>query len=1235
MEGPPPDAVIDPALQELESQPVLAAPAGPPPAPYPDHPLEPPPLVSEDPDYPMNGTAPTAETLHTMADAQTTANERQLNVNDALTYLDAVKAQFNDRPDVYNVFLDIMKEFKSQVIDTPGVIARVATLFHGHPALIQGFNTFLPVGYRIDVGLDALSDLITVTTPTGTVLQSTTMDAHPSPLPPAPPPPEPPLIPVAGPSSDPSWGHIPPSLPPTSIEHTSATPRFGSPEGSSDELERRSLGPAMDYVQRIKTRFHDDPDTYKQFLEILSNHKSTSNNQAEVFAQVEELFKDAPDLAAAFRDFLPGVGSGRPEDLDDYQARGMASLASTSESRSGKRKHPEPPLASSSSQPAKRKRKAGEKERERDREAARVASKSKKTKQSHSQAEPSSSYPYTTVPGPSSPRRNQQNGQGYAPGGDALSNGQSRGGREDPQFFDRVRHALDSRDTYDEFLKLVNLFTQDFIDRARLVRESRSFLGDGELMQQWKEILGWDENMERAAFHREREEAYPPPGRPMPFIDRPSREELNIRYGSYRKLPKDEQNVMCSGRDDMCKAVLNDEWISHPTFATEDAGFVAHKKNIYEDALHRSEEERHEYDFHIDGLVRTIAMLDPIAAKIAQLSAEERAVFKLKPNFGGSGKAIHQRIIKKIYGREAGLEVIQAMQETPALAIPVVHGRLKQKEEEWKRAQQAWNRVWREVDAQDYYKALDHQAISFKAADKKAFTTKAFVNQIEAAMEQQFAKRAILIHPVFARTRPRYQMEYAIADMDVLRDVLKLTFSYLARLSNTQARLDNTKRTWVETRLYNIVRSFFMLPDGWLNVEGGRRLQNGHDNSAQDHGAATNGASGSQKGKSALGSNFSGDLRKHLLKSEQAKSTRAQARSMGSPSPMASRMASPAPPAFDDEMAEPAVDTSASASIGDGVDKRPVRRSFFTNTWFYTLLRMIEVIYSRLARFKAIAYERANNPIYSSRHNLVAQEYGLLPNSPILDDGVSGAQYYELLLESCEKLFDNQIEQHAFEEQMRQMFGLRDAYKIFTIDKVLAAMIKHVQGWEQDGKLDKLVKVLWDERHLDTPTTDDHRKLRRQTEEMLGEENLFRIDWVPDAKVMTFQLLSKDGSSLDDAEIISGRWQSYVESFVAEPDTKGIPTVKMRRPYLHKSLPASRPETPSDVVAQGNLEIKVCVRTYRLFYVSKSEEALWKVSPPPSTEKERVEKRGRQRLEWLDKLKSGEVALGKGVRVRT
>ena len=48
----------------------------------------------------------------------------------------------------------------------------MSNLFNGHPALIQGFNTFLPPGYRIECGTDDNPDAIRVTTPSGTTTQS-------------------------------------------------------------------------------------------------------------------------------------------------------------------------------------------------------------------------------------------------------------------------------------------------------------------------------------------------------------------------------------------------------------------------------------------------------------------------------------------------------------------------------------------------------------------------------------------------------------------------------------------------------------------------------------------------------------------------------------------------------------------------------------------------------------------------------------------------------------------------------------------------------------------------------------------------------------------------------------------------------------------------------------------------------------------------------------------------------
>ena len=63
---------------------------------------------------------------------------------------------------------DAVSPLMNLSIDTPGVIERVSNLFNGHPGLIQGFNTFLPPGYRIECGTDDNPNAIRVTTPSGT-----------------------------------------------------------------------------------------------------------------------------------------------------------------------------------------------------------------------------------------------------------------------------------------------------------------------------------------------------------------------------------------------------------------------------------------------------------------------------------------------------------------------------------------------------------------------------------------------------------------------------------------------------------------------------------------------------------------------------------------------------------------------------------------------------------------------------------------------------------------------------------------------------------------------------------------------------------------------------------------------------------------------------------------------------------------------------------------------------------
>lgn len=72
-----------------------------------------------------------------------------LTTNDALVYLREVKQRFQGRKDVYDSFLDVMKDFKAQRIDISTVIRKVKELLQGHNDLILGFNTFLPRGSEI------------------------------------------------------------------------------------------------------------------------------------------------------------------------------------------------------------------------------------------------------------------------------------------------------------------------------------------------------------------------------------------------------------------------------------------------------------------------------------------------------------------------------------------------------------------------------------------------------------------------------------------------------------------------------------------------------------------------------------------------------------------------------------------------------------------------------------------------------------------------------------------------------------------------------------------------------------------------------------------------------------------------------------------------------------------------------------------------------------------------------
>ncbi|TFK54054.1 hypothetical protein OE88DRAFT_1654534 [Heliocybe sulcata] len=208
-------------------------------------------------------------------------SDRQVDATDALSYVMAVKTEFHDQPDVYQHFLNILNDFKRGIIDTPGSIHRVLSLFLGYPTLIKGFNAFLPDGYDIEISPDSQAEFpFTVSNPSGTAIR------------------------VRCPHADPT----------------------GGPEASPRDLKAWELAKA--YVLKIKLHFTHEPETYRQFVDALchvgdevcfiywaiSQHKHGLQNLEAFMAQVKTIFKDDHNLFEELHHLITGVidGDSRP-----------------------------------------------------------------------------------------------------------------------------------------------------------------------------------------------------------------------------------------------------------------------------------------------------------------------------------------------------------------------------------------------------------------------------------------------------------------------------------------------------------------------------------------------------------------------------------------------------------------------------------------------------------------------------------------------------------------------------------------------------------------------------------------------------------------------------------------------------------------------------------------------------------------------------------------------------------
>uniref|UniRef100_A0A3B3WDT6 Paired amphipathic helix protein Sin3b n=1 Tax=Poecilia mexicana TaxID=48701 RepID=A0A3B3WDT6_9TELE len=950
---------------------------------------------------------------------------QKLKVEDALSYLDQVKIRFANDPGIYNKFLDIMKEFKSQSIDTPGVINRVSQLFHGHPDLVLGFNAFLPPGYRIEIpknGMAFLQSPFTtqvspgqpaksLTTPAVAATSGSVPAAHSE----------------AGPaqtsdtkaassdnqSSTSAGPSEPPSklsLPLTSKEgHSQATTSSISPPAS--ETSPVEFDSAISYVNKIKNRFLDHPEIYRAFLEILHTYQkeqlevkesrggrgSSGMTEDEVFSKVASLFKGQEDLLAEFGQFLPDAKRslvGGKEQVKKSEEEDPITKQNKKRPR---------PLLMHMSPLLKKKMK----------------------------------YPCAKD-------------QSFASVG-------KHGVLREFSFFDKVRRLFKSQEVYENFLRCIALFNQEVVSGAELLQLVTPFLGKfPELYSQFKSFLG-DKELSHAVSGLADRYMEGGGGRE---VDYASCKRLG---SSYRALPKTYQQPKCSGRTALCKEVLNDTWVSFPSWS-EDSTFVSSKKTPYEEQLHRCEDERFELDVVLETNLATIRVLESVQKKLSRLSPEDQERFRLDDCLGGTSEVIQRRAVYRIYGDKAP-EIIEGLKKSPATAVPVVLKRLKAKEEEWREAQQGFNKIWREQYEKAYLKSLDHQGVNFKQNDMKALRSKSLLNEIESIYDErqeQSTEEGGVGHQSrngsgsMSSSEPHMMFTYE--DKQILEDASSLIIYHVKR----QPTIHKDDKDHIKRIIQHFVPDLFFSRRGELSD-----TEEWTDEEAEPEDGAERGGGASSQLQQQFNVTTSSTPEKVDLRDPEAEHQK--------------------------EL--------------DGV-----YNLFFVNNNWYFFLRLHQTLCSRLLRvYRQAERQLLEHRAEQSRERLLmaegrrekacdlAMELRLKQPSE-----VELEEYYPAFLDMVRSLLDGNLDSTQYEDTLREMFTIH-AYIGFTIDKVIHNIIRQLQHLVSDEVCLQVVDLYLAERKRGAAGGNLSSQCVRaawetsyqwKAERIMAEENCFKVSTV-------------------------------------------------------------------------------------------------------------------------------------------
>lgn len=898
---------------------------------------------------------------------------------------------------------------------------------------------------------------------------------------------------------------------------------------------------AISYVNKIKNRFVSQPEKYKRFLEILHAYQKEQKviregsgampgkqlTEAEVYSQVAKLFDQQEDLLREFGQFLPDATSHTTTNLFNRNQPHSEYKKMTAPAIGGQ-------LQSSSSQgPISRiDREFMEKDyhrggAEKDRSGHPIQKYSSNlSKRSPSYNLMNMNHMNRDRDGPSPPKR-------YKPicRDVTLAEASKYGSLNDFAFFDKVRKALRNPEVYDNFLRCLILFNEEIVSRVELIGLISPFLSRFPELQRWfQEFLGSQTNTDGISIsNTQRQDRNQ--GELAQEIDLSTCKRLGA---SYCALPKSSEVRKCSGRTNLCKEVLNDTWVSFPTWA-EDSTFVTSRKTTYEEIIYRCEDERFELDVVIETNSSTIRVLEGVSKKMSRMSQEELAKFRLDDCLGGTSPTIHQRALRRVYGDKVH-DIIQGLKNYPHMAVQIVLKRLKAKDEEWREAQKSFNKQWREQNEKYYLKSLDHQGINFKQNDLKALRSKSLLNEIESLFDERHEQNEDGNSEAVNVRGPHLILPYK--DKTVLDDAANLLIHHVKRLTGAQKQ----EKARIKQILRHFVPDLFFWPRQQLSDD--ERDEDDKDMDVDTQSDAE------EKGDQAAEKPSDSQSYPRRFSGAESGSSRTNAGSSKQDNADADAAADDAKPsiAMDEEVtAGDASSAQDHSSAGGASSNKPdeAYTLFFANTNWYLFLRLHAILSDRLRniydRAQLLAIEEKKSR--SSRRENTATALRLKPSSDIQVE-----DYYNTFIDMLKNVLDGNMDGNAYEDTMREMFGIH-AYMAFTLDRLVLNAVRQLQNCvTEKGALESVSFFHQEQRRHGAGglCRTAHKRAaaeaayQKRSEHNLQDENCFKVMiYKIDCRV-TIELLDTESDDKEKAAKSSQSWNNYIEDLNSPKPTPVI-----------------------------------------------------------------------------------------------